>query len=836
MSGFSSSHEEPLILKKVSGFSSSHEEPLILQKVPEFSSSDEETLGFNSCGDEPPDVKVGPSVDNDSTLKDPIFLPSDEADEESGGSSSSCDEPQSKGARKCRKRKTRHPQLQQAKVASLEIHQMHQRDLQTHQNRLDDLLRADGFHRQGVAAGGNCFFEASLEQLEAITPLELRNCLCNHLEDNFGTYIEFMVSHSEEDENERYLRFFVNLEELRRPGKWSDDAAGLLPQVLADWSERAVKIYSSDPFTPVIEVLPTGGTSSGDPIVLSFYSHDPTQYDACRALSRPNKVKVKSADSKDDHMGDHKCWEESSRDPIADGAAPSSPPTDNTIPNTPRAEDAVMITPHKQGSFNTPKTTLVRKQKAMPETWKKNVRKSMHLQGKEYVSQTGKVVPAKRMKPVACSKSQCRFKCSESIPEDKRQELFEVFYSLGSCKRQKEFVCANVQQRKTVTYLNEDNQPAQKKRQICRVFMFNVEGTLHRVCKNFFLATLAMGGSYVSHAIQNSSSGVYTITERRGRARPHNKTSEVALERVKEHIASFPVAESHFARKDPQRLFLSSSLTAKKMYELYQEKCQQLGHQPVSQRKYRQVLSEDFNYSFHTPKKDQCATCLIQESKQRQGTASEEDKQAFQDHVDGNNRDREEKDRDKAEARKDRSKRVVTVDLQAMLQAPCGVGSQLYYKRKLSMYHFTIYSLSDKKGTCFTWDETEGKRGSCEIATCLSVYLSSLPKSVEEVTIFSDCWAGQNRSQFLAAAMIHLVNNVGNIKVVTLKYLETGHTLMECDRLHAAITFAKKHTPVYTPSGWDIILRMASRGTSLRRHSSEAHRCAGFQEPGLVCH
>lgn len=35
---------------------------------------------------------------------------------------------------------------------------------------------------------------------------------------------------------------------------------------------------------------------------------------------------------------------------------------------------------------------------------------------------------------------------------------------------------------------------------------------------------------------------------------------------------------------------------------------------------------------------------------------------------------------------------------------------------------------------------------------------------------------------------------------------------MECDSMHSAITFAKKHTPIYTPCGWDIILRMARRG------------------------
>ena len=47
--------------------------------------------------------------------------------------------------------------------------------------------------------------------------------------------------------------------------------------------------------------------------------------------------------------------------------------------------------------------------------------------------------------------------------------------------------------------------------------------------------------------------------------------------------------------------------------------------------------------------------------------------------------------------------------MQAVMQAPCGLVTQLYYKRKFSVYNFTIYSLSDGKGTCYTWDKTEGK-------------------------------------------------------------------------------------------------------------------------------
>lgn len=58
---------------------------------------------------------------------------------------------------------------------------------------------------------------------------------------------------------------------------------------------------------------------------------------------------------------------------------------------------------------------------------------------------------------------------------------------------------------------------------------------------------------------------------------------------------------------------------------------------------------------------------------------------------------------------------------------------------------------------------------------------------------------------------MHAVNRIPHIQSITHKYLVTGHTQMECDSMHSAIATAKKNTAIYTPSGWDIVLRMARR-------------------------
>ena len=328
----------------------------------------------------------------------------------------------------------------------------------------------------------------------------------------------------------------------------------------------------------------------------------------------------------------------------------------------------------------------------------------------------------------------------------------------------------------------------------------------------FFVSTLAVSHNYIHHAMENCPGGVFVGQEFRGRRQPHNKTPVKAAEGVKAHIRSFPTMPSHYTRKDTQREYLPSDLNIKKMHELYSEECLKEGKEPVTSRMYRKIFNENFNLSFHVPKKDQCSTCTVYRNKEAEGSLTEAEEESYQQHLRRKERARKEKESDKEEAMRDPSKHVVTVDLQAVLQAPCGLVSQLYYKRKLSVYNFTVYSLGDGKGTCFIWDETEGKRGSSEIATCILMYLRSLPRTVTDVTIYSDCCGGQNRNRNLTAALMHALKEVPNIQVINQKYLETGHTHMECDSMHAAISLAKKCTPIYVTSEWDIILRVARRG------------------------
>lgn len=146
---------------------------------------------------------------------------------------------------------------------------------------------------------------------------------------------------------------------------------------------------------------------------------------------------------------------------------------------------------------------------------------------------------------------------------------------------------------------------------------------------------------------------------------------------------------------------------------------------------------------------------------------------------------------------------MATIDLEAVLTTPCSLVSQAYYKRKLCCCNLSFYSLRNNKGTCYLWNETEGERGSSEVGTCLYKYVNSFPPHISHICFYSDNCMGQNRNKFVSSALLCTVTGSNYLKIIDQKFLESGHTQMECDSMHSAIEFAKRKTNVYIPSQWD---------------------------------
>jgi len=194
---------------------------------------------------------------------------------------------------------------------------------------------------------------------------------------------------------------------------------------------------------------------------------------------------------------------------------------------------------------------------------------------------------------------------------------------------------------------------------------------------------------------------------------------------------------------------------------------QKNGTIPVKQSKYRQVFCENYNISLFKPKKDQCSVWEYYNRSKESGNVNEEIDKEYKEHQISKTLAREENELDKRKSKESPRYYTTTFDLQAVLTTPCSIVSELYYSRKLCCYNLTISSLSDKKAICHVWDETQGKRGSCEIAKCLmknTMSVSSSSSPGREVTYFFDtCW-GQNRNKCVAASLLYWITTLRNLE------------------------------------------------------------------------
>ena len=144
-----------------------------------------------------------------------------------------------------------------------------------------------------------------------------------------------------------------------------------------------------------------------------------------------------------------------------------------------------------------------------------------------------------------------------------------------------------------------------------------------------------------------------------------------------------------------------------------------------------------------------------------------------------------------------------------MLPVPKSKVSVFYYRRKLNLYNLSVYSLGDGNVKCYMWGETQGKRGACEIGTCLVNYIMSLPNNIRHVILYSDTCTGQNRNQYVFTALQYVLDKCPHIETIQQKFLTSGHTEMEVDSCHAAIERASQCVDIFSYDDWFKVIHLA---------------------------
>ncbi|CAG9773351.1 unnamed protein product [Ceutorhynchus assimilis] len=441
---------------------------------------------------------------------------------------------------------------------------------------------------------------------------------------------------------------------------------------------------------------------------------------------------------------------------------------------------------------------LTRWKKANPDTWKHNVAKRRRSQGLDYEKKKKKR-PAKVSRTVNCQK--CRFKCQESFSEEDKKTFCSEYWKLDYI-RQKDFILSNC------TLKSPERRRAKSNESIPRSnskqYHFQKNKTKIRICQSFFLKTLISNYVVLNAFKSRGPSGNFVGEDKRGKSSPPNKTKPEVIDDVKRHIECFPTMESHYSRRDTERLYLDRKLSISKMHELYLQECERERKPKVSLITYKRIFGVNYNLSFFKPRKDQCQIC---EANKPCTAETSKNKEAYVKHLKRRDDCYEAKRLDKERASRENNFVFSTFDLQSVLQIPSSDVSPMYYSRNLCVYNLTIYE-SVEDAYCFCWTELNGKRGSSKIGTCLFKYLNQLAPHVDEVVFWSDTCGGQNRNQHVAALLLYAVQET-HIEVIEHKFLESGHSYMEADSMHSSIEKAKKYVSVFAMNDWLNIFRAA---------------------------
>lgn len=126
--------------------------------------------------------------------------------------------------------------------------------------------------------------------------------------------------------------------------------------------------------------------------------------------------------------------------------------------------------------------------------------------------------------------------------------------------------------------------------------------------------------------------------------------------------------------------------------------------------------------------------------------------------------------------------------------------SALYYKTKLCVHNYTIFNLGSHNATCYWWNESQGELVASVFGSCLIDYLNKHNDSGKRIVIWTDGCTYQNRNSVISSAL--LMFSINNNITIEQKYLERGHTQMECDSIHAVIENRLKNRVIHLPSDY----------------------------------
>lgn len=448
--------------------------------------------------------------------------------------------------------------------------------------------------------------------------------------------------------------------------------------------------------------------------------------------------------------------------------------------------------------------------------------KARKYQNLPYQRKTKKVAP-KVFKSYKCK---CKKKCQRLVATEIRSAAFNKFVVLGSYEAQLLYIVNHIKEIPKVRSYSSTQAPKTNKKRSKeysrKYFIDNFE-----VCRDMFINNFQITSKRVDVSLKKFRSG-QTLNDQRGqKSGGLNKIPDLDVDFIRTLINRLPKYESHYRRDQNSGCqYLKFGMTIQKIYDIYLDDLKTVfGAEkiPVSFGTLKRIFYKYFNLRFKPLKKDTCNRCDILANKIKSCCSAEEMENLLKeknDHLERAEGLRKQMNKDILRAKTDPKFEVLTFDLEKTLPLPRIPTNIVFYKRQLWFYNSGIHQGSNNVGHCYVWVEGEAGRGAQEVGSCLNKFIKEELKSeVEHLVLWSDCCGGQNRNIKIVLMLKVILASHPNLKTITLKYLESGHTFLPNDTDFSKIEYQLKFRErIYTAEEYMSVIKECKRVNPLQVH------------------
>lgn len=444
--------------------------------------------------------------------------------------------------------------------------------------------------------------------------------------------------------------------------------------------------------------------------------------------------------------------------------------------------------------------------------YKKEVIKRSRLLGKEYVNTRGNVVMKKTNTDENCD---CKEQCTSKYSFEDKLTIFTHLYD-GKPKDQQDTYLMGLIESSEVKRRRSKNPEPAKNRANSFTYFCRVGSVKQKVCRKAFMILHSIKNKAVFRLARLVVSGEVPKDCRGRHENRGNALSNEVIQKIDQHILSFPCKESHYSTKLVK--YLSADLNVQIMYNMFCEKFPNLKG-VVKYDFYRKYYRENYDFRFGRPQVDVCSKCELLTTKIMSTSLNENAKRVAVAEKCVHIRKAKKfysKQKEIAELCKSRNDvSALVFDYMQNLPLPKLPVQEMFYLRKLWLYAFCIHDIGKNEATFFTYHEGEGKRGPDEVCTFLKMYIEQkIDPSVKELYIFSDACGGQNRNHTVIRFWLALSMS-GRFEKIVHFFPERGHSFLPCDRdFGTAKRIIRKMDRIYTPEEYELLLASARKDGS----------------------